>query len=414
MKFGGTCVEGKENQARTAERILEARDRGLSPVVVVSAMGRGGPYSTSGLESFVRSIGPKIEARERDLVMAVGEMIAAVAMAHVVKTMGHKTVALTGGQAGLITDLYYGNANIVDIRREGLLRWLDEDYIVFVTGFQGVTPNHDITTLGEGGSDYTAIGLAFALQQPRQGLLDEKIDLEPVHIYKEVDGVMTANPDNFDAALPKEKKPRLIPSMTYDEMVEMSRLGAQVMQHKAARMARQHHIPVVIRNFATNAPGTEISDTTVGHAYRDVTGVADMRNLLVFTVPSTNPRLGAQIAEDLEGDRLTYWEITTDPANVRFAVRREKYRDVGEPIARSLFERGLKADISEEKWGLVSLVGERLRGVVRDFVPKAESVLKAAGIETSGAIHGDISLSYLVHEDDAKNAVAALHAAFIE
>ena len=414
MKFGGTCVEGRENQARTAERILEARDRGLSPVVVVSAMGRGGPYSTSGLESFVRSIGPKIGPRERDLVMAVGEMISAAAMAHVVKTMGHKTVALTGGQAGLITDLYYGNANIVDIHREGLLRWLDEGYIIFVTGFQGVTPNHDITTLGEGGSDYTAIGLAFALQQPREGLLEEKIELGPVHIYKEVDGVMTANPDNFDAELPKEKRPRLIASLTYDEMVGMSHLGAQVMQHKAARMARQHQIPVVIRNFATNAPGTEISDTTEGHSYRDVTGVADMRNLLVFTLPCTNPRLGAQIAEDLERDRLTYWEITTEPDNVRFAVRREKYRDAGELIARSLFERDLKADISEEKWGLVSLVGERLRGAVGDLVTKAESVLKGADIATSGAIHGEISLSYLAQEADTKKAVAALHSAFIE
>jgi len=411
MKFGGNCVDGEKNQAHTAQRILEARERGLSPVVVVSAMGRGGPYSTSGLEKFIRSIGPKVEPRERDLVMSCGEIIATVAMAHLLKTRGEMSVALTGGQAGLITDLYYGSAQVVDVQREGLLRWLDEGYIVFVTGFQGITPTHDITTLGEGGSDYTAIALAFALQQPRARLLEQRIELDPVHIYKEVDGVMTANPDNFDQGTPD--RPKLLPSLTYDEMVDMSKLGAQVMQHKAALMARQQRLAVLIKNFATDAAGTEISPATEGRALREVTGVADMGNLFVFTLPRQAPRLAAQLSEDLARQRLAHWEIASEPERLLFAVRREKYRDVGLVIEHILFDRDLKAEISEQQWGLVSLVGQGMQGRSREVGARAHAVLSGAEVQVAGAIEGDISVSHLVKEADRKKAVRALHAQFI-
>jgi len=413
MKFGGNCVDGEKNQAHTAQRILEARKRGLSPVVVVSAMGRGGPYSTSGLEKFIRSIGPKIEPRERDLVMSCGEIIATVAMAHLLKTMGEKSVGLTGGQAGLITDLYYGNAQVVDVHREGLVQWLDEGYIVFVTGFQGITPKHDITTLGEGGSDYTAVALAFALQQPRAGLLEQSIELVPVHIYKEVDGVMTANPENFDQDASADNRPKVLPSLTYDEMVDMSKLGAQVMQHKAALMARQHRLAVVIKNFATDAPGTEISPATKPQSDREVTGVADVGNLFVFTVPRTTPRLAAQVSEDLERDRLAHWEIASDPDKILFAVRREKYRDVGLVIEHILFDRDLKAEISEQQWGLVSLVGEGMKGRAPQVGQRAQQVLAGAQVQVAGAIEGEISASYLVKEADRKKAVRVLHGEFI-
>jgi aspartate kinase len=411
MKFGGNCVDGETNQAHTAQRIVEARERGLSPVVVVSAMGRGGPYSTAGLEKFIRGIGPKIEPRERDLVMSCGEIIATVAMAHLLKTMGEKSVALTGGQAGLITDLYYGNAQVVDVRREGLLQWLDEGHIVFVTGFQGITPNHDITTLGEGGSDYTAVALAFTLQQPRTGLLEESIELDPVHIYKEVDGVMTANPDNFDDQ--ENVRPKLLLSLTYDEMVDMSKLGAQVMQHKAALMARRHGLAVLIKNFATDAEGTEISGDTEGRALREVTGVADVGNLFVFTVPRTTARLAAQLSEDLQRDRLAHWEIASDPDKILFAVRREKYRDVGLVIGHILFDRDLKAEISEQQWGLVSLVGQGMQGRSREVGERAHQVLQRAQVQVAGAIEGEISVSYLMKEADRKKAVRILHGEFI-
>ena len=155
QKFGGTCVESEENQLVTAERIMEARDRGLYPVIVVSAMGRQGqPYSTVELVSTVRRIHPDIEPRELDLLMSCGEIISTVAMAHLLRTKGYETIALSGGQAGLITDGFYGHARIVRIEPVHLLSALQDGLIVFVAGFQGNTGTHQITTLGAGGSDY--------------------------------------------------------------------------------------------------------------------------------------------------------------------------------------------------------------------------------------------------------------------
>jgi aspartate kinase len=420
MKFGGTCVEGPENRALAAERIVEARDKGLCPVVVVSAMGREGqPYSTANLVQFVRETSPNIASRELDLLMSMGEIISTVMMAHFLRAQGFNTIALTGGQAGLITDTFYGHAEIVDIKPDYLLGSLKQGYIVFVAGFQGVTGGHeahDITTLGEGGSDYTAVALTFTLQQPRTGVLEERVHVEPVHIYKDVDGVMTANPNSLRDERGKivGEGPKLLSTLTYDELVMMAHLGAEVIQHKASVMARRHRLPIFIRNYSTNAPGTEISTTTVGHAYRDVTAVTDIGDLFIFTLPSSNPRLGSQLSEDLARQRLTHWEITTEPSQVRFAVRREKYRNIQLLIDHIVFDRGLSAETSASRWGLVSLIGEGMRGRVAEFMEKADAILKAERIETFGAIEGELNLSYLVREEDREQAVRVLHSSLVE
>jgi aspartate kinase len=420
MKFGGTCVEGPENRALTADRIVEAKDRGLSPVVVVSAMGREGqPYSTANLVKFVRETNPNIAPRELDLLMSMGEIISTVMMAHLLRAQGFNTIALTGGQAGLLTDTFYGHAEIVDIQPDYLLRSLNEGYVIFVAGFQGVTGGHeahDITTLGEGGSDYTAVALAFTLQQPRTGVLKERVDVEPIHIYKDVDGVMTANPKSMrdDDGRMAGKGPKLLSTLTYDELVMMAHLGADVMQHKASVMARRHRLPILIRNYSTNAPGTEISTTTIGHSYREVTAVTDIGDLLIFTLPASNPRLGSQLSEDLTRQRLTHWEITTEPNQVRLAVRREKYRNIQLLIDHILFDRGLAAETSASRWGLVSLIGEGMRGRVSEFKKKADAILKGEHIDTFGAIEGELNLSYLVREEDRRQAVKSLHSSLVE
>ena len=143
QKFGGTCVESEPNQLITAERIMEARDAGLYPVVVVSAMGREGqPYSTMDLVKTVRRIDPNIEQRDLDLLMSCGEIISTVAMAHLLRTRGYETIALSGGQAGLVTDEHYGHAHIVRIQPDLLLQALQDGLMVFVAGFQGITSDH--------------------------------------------------------------------------------------------------------------------------------------------------------------------------------------------------------------------------------------------------------------------------------
>jgi len=407
QKFGGTCVESEANQLVTAERIMEARDRGLHPVVVVSAMGREGqPYSTMDLVKTVRQIDPAIEPRELDLLMSCGEIISTVAMAHLLRTKGYETIALSGGQAGLITDEHYGHARIVKIVPDQLLASLQDGYMVFVAGFQGITSEHQITTLGAGGSDYTAVALTRVIGETPKLPFGEELEVVPLQIWKEVDGIMTANPHSLaepDAA-------RTIAHLSYDECVAMSRLGAEVLQQQAAEMAREYRVPLVVRNFrGTERPSTQIgAQSGVGRDDR-VTAVVDQPHLLVFDLDSAADRIPLQIAERIERRRVTFYQVTTAAAGVRFAVRPFKYWDAGRVVREVMASRAIEAEVSSGDFALVSLVGEALRQRVDAWAAQAESLLADAGIKTYGASRDEISLSYLVAERDRKQAVDCLH-----
>ena len=407
QKFGGTCTESPEHQALAAERIMECRDQGLWPVAVVSAMGREGqPYSTAELVKLVRQIHPKIEPRELDLLMSCGEIISTVAMAHLLKSKGYDTIALSGGQAGLITDYYHGHAEIIDIRPHEVLKALQEGQIVFVAGFQGVTPErHVITTLGEGGSDYTAVALAVTLARTPTLPFGDELRVTPLQIFKEVDGVMTANPTHFDSG----RGPQALSHLTYDEMVAMSALGADVLQHSAAVMARKHQLSLVIKNFKTNVPGTEISPATGHPSGRRVTGVADIPDLIVFAVPGADRRLAGQLSGAMRNERILHYQIPGDETAVQFAVKRAKYRDVISVIEHILFVRDTAADFSADNWGLVSAVGEGLRGHTAEAYGEAEALLKDAGIPVFGSVEGELHVSLLVKEDQRTQAVRVLH-----
>jgi aspartate kinase len=407
QKFGGTCVDSEANQLITAERIMEERDRDLHPVVVVSAMGREGqPYSTAELVRTVLRIDPAIEPRELDLLMSCGEIISTVAMAHLLKSKGYETIALSGGQAGLITDNYYGHARIVRIEPQILLEALQNGYMVFVAGFQGNTLDHGITTLGAGGSDYTAVALARVINETPTLPFGERLEVVPLQIFKEVDGIMTANP----RSLVDGEAARPLPQLTYDECVAMSRLGAEVLQQQAAEMAREHQLSLVVRNFRdAESAGTQVGPTTRGVASERVTAVVDQPRLLVFDLESGNRRLALQIAERLARERLTYYQVTTGSEGMRFAVRPIKYRDVKTIVQRVLAARGVRADINEGDFALVSLVGEALRGRLDEWGERADQVLADSGIETSGTSRTEISLSYLVVESDRRKTVSTLH-----
>jgi aspartate kinase len=411
QKFGGTCVESEANQLITAERIMEAHDRGLRPVVVVSAMGRQGqPYSTAELVTTVRRIHPDIEPRELDLLMSCGEIISTVAMAHLVKTKGYDTIALSGGQAGLMTDGFFGHARIVRIEPHQLLSALQEGRMVFVAGFQGNTADHQITTLGAGGSDYSAVALTHVMNDTPRLPFGEELEIEPLQIFKEVDGIMTANPKSLEEG----SSPRALPQLTYDECVVMSRLGAEVIQHQAAEMARKYRIPLAVRNFlAAQGPGTQVSADTVCADGTRPTAIVDQPGLLVFDIESENPRLLLQIAERLERERLTCFQVATKQRRTRFAVRPLKYRIVESLVSQVLLSRGAQAEINAGDFALVSVVGEALRGRLDGWDEKAERVLADRRIELRGRARDAISLSYLVPEDQRKRAVTELHKALV-
>ncbi len=407
QKFGGTCVESEDNQLVTAERIMEARDRGLHPVVVVSAMGREGqPYSTVELVKTVRRIDPQIQPRELDLLMSCGEIISTVAMATLLRTKGYDTIAFSGGQAGLVTDGVFGHARIVQIKPEPVLSALEDGQIVFVAGFQGNTPNHQITTLGAGGSDYTAVALSWIIQETPQLPFGDKLEVAPLQIFKEVDGVMTANPRSLEEGV----SPRSIPQLTYDECVWMSRLGAEVLQQQAAEMARQHAIALEVKNFRNpEASGTVVGSPQSAAEENRATAIADQAQLVIFDLEEATPRLALQIAERLAKERLTYFQVSTRDVGARFAVRPLKYRDVAAVIKSVLAARGVEAKIDVGSFALISVVGESLRERLDTWAEEVEEILKNSAIEVYGTSAEEISLSFLVPEAQRKKAVGVLH-----
>ena len=411
QKFGGTCVESEQNQLITAERIMEARDRGLHPIVVVSAMGRQGqPYSTVELVSTVRRIHPDIEPRELDLLMSCGEIISTVAMAHLLRTKGYETIALSGGQAGLITDEFFGHARIVRIAPSHLMSALQDGRIVFVAGFQGNTETHQITTLGAGGSDYTAVALTHVINETPRLPFGEELEVEPLQIFKEVDGIMTANPRSLE----DDDSPRTLAQLTYDECVTMSRLGAEVLQQQAAEMARKYRIPLAVRNFLTSEGASTAVGSGGGHTREGrATAIVDQPQLFVFDVESEDPRLSLQIAERLERQRLTFFQVATKQDKTRFAVRPLKYRDVESVVGQVLSVRSAKAEVNASDFALVSVVGEALRGRLGRWDEQAERVLADNGVQVHGSARDDISLSYLVPEEQRKQSVGRLHKALV-
>jgi aspartate kinase len=435
QKFGGKCVEPGGNEIITAERIMEARDLGLSPVVVVSAMGRelrdwneeiealvrtpvgarrlalAHFYSTAELVRLVREIDPVIEPRELDMLMSCGEIISTVRMAHLLKSRGYATMALTGGQVGLITDGFFGNARVIETRITQLIECLDRPAIPLVTGFQGISPTgHAITTLGEGGSDYTAVCLAYALMHAERAPLQDPIELQGVEVYKDVDGVMTANPANF----PDGRRPRRIAKLTFDELCAMSQYGADVIQAEAARMARRYDITVTVRNFrAPEDPGTIVNANAPTEPARTVTGVADMPGMIAFRIANGSERVHRRVGELLSQARLNFHMLTMRDSMWLFAVKREKYREVGEVAGAMLRPRGLEPLFEEGQWALVTLVGEGLRGKVEEAAARATETLAAAGIQIEGEIRNALSYSALVPEEQRKEAILALHDEFI-
>lgn len=440
QKFGGKCVEPGGNELIAAERIMETRDMGSYPVVVVSAMGRelrdwneeieallrkpegarklalAHFYSTAELVRLVLEIDPLIEPRELDMLMSCGEIISTVRLAHLLKSKGYATVALSGGQVGLITDGFFGHARVISTEIRQLIDCLDRPAIPLVAGFQGIAPtDHAITTLGEGGSDYTAICLAYALQNAQRSPLQECIELGPVEVYKEVDGVMTANPANFATErMADGSGPQMIRRLTFDELCAMSQYGADVIQAESARMARRYNLAINVRNFRLpDDPGTMIDANAPDTIPRQVTGVADMPNMTVFSVADGGERTQRRVGELLSQVRLNFQTVPTHDGSWKFAVKREKYRSVSEAVRQLITARGMTPTFEDGHWALVTLVGEGLRGNVDEVAAQAKDVLAAVTIPVEGEIADTLSFSALVPESQRKDAVITLHDAFI-
>src|SRR6187455_2133438 len=234
MKFGGTSVAGAEQIKRAAARIVAAREAGNRVVAVLSAQGK----TTDQLVAQAMEISERPVAREMDMLLSTGERISCALCAMAIHDMGHKAISLTGSQAGIVTDSSHTKARIIDVRADRIRAALEEDSIVLVAGFQGVsTASRDVTTLGRGGSDTTAVALAAALEG------------EVCEIYTDVAGVFSADP----RIVPEARK---LPIVSYEEMLEMASSGAKVLQLRSVEYARNHGVRIHCRSSTDEATGT--------------------------------------------------------------------------------------------------------------------------------------------------------------
>jgi len=393
MKFGGTSVATSEARAAVVRAVRASIDLGAAPVVVVSAMGRAGdPYATDTLLSLVSGAAPDL--REKDLLMATGEVISAVVLAHELRSAGVNARAFTGAEAGVGTDGVHGGAAVTDIHPGPLRAAIAQGVVPVVTGFQGVAVDGALTTLGRGGSDTTACALGVALEA------------DAVEIYTDVDGVMSADPRAYDG-------PTVLEVIRADELHQMARHGARVVHTPAAELALASGLAVRVRNTYTDHPGTLVADIAAYRPDRVATAVSHSDGVARLRVSLPAP----------EGTRAHMAaQARVYRAMADACVSLDMFTPVGETLVFALAEDSLdRASEVLSSLGLtyrvqaalskVTLVGAGMHGVPGVMARMAE-YLDRAGVTVLQTADSHATISVLVPSEECRPAVVALHDGF--
>jgi aspartate kinase len=381
MKFGGTSVADPDKIKDVARRLVAARAAGNRVVAVLSAMGD----STDALVHLAYEVSPRPKPRELDMLISVGERISCALAAMAIHDLGAEAISLTGSQAGIVTDTVHGRAKIVDVRARRIHEALDQDRIVLVAGFQGVSTDLDITTLGRGGSDTTAVALAAAL------------GAEVCEIYTDVEGVYTADP----RLVPQARK---LHAVSYEEMLEMAASGARVLQVRSVEVARNHHVKLHVRSTFSMADGTWIREEDERMLEKAlISGVTHTRDETLYRVEGTSP---AQLFAVLADAGVNVDTIVRTGPEILFSAPAED-RDA----AREALD-GLGLDWSaRDDLGKVSVIGAGMKSHP-GVAAKAFETLNAAGIELEVVITSPIKIACHVRGEDVERAVVELHRAF--
>ena len=397
QKFGGTSVATAASRQLVVDKISRAMDEGFQPVVVVSAMGRKGePYSTDTLISVARESNPLVARREMDMMMCCGEIISAAVMSSTLQAAGLDAVLFTGGQAGIITDNQYGNARILKVDPARIRETLAAGRIPVVCGFQGITVDGDLTTLGRGGSDTTASAMGAALPA------------EAIEIYTDVDGIMTADPRLVPHA-------HILDRISYAEVSQLAYQGAKVIHPRAVEFAMQKNIPLIVKSTFSDAPGTlittcsgssEVGDTRVSD--RVATGITYVRNITQITVkPATTGHVdSSRIFKILAGSGINVDFINILPTQLLFTIQ-----DIDSAAAQqNLTSAGYQLEIVPN-CAKVSVVGGGMGdvpGVMSGFV----EALSRKAIPLLQTVDSQTSISGLIDGKYMEEAVSALHSEF--
>ena len=398
QKYGGSSVADAASIKRVAQRIVNTQRAGNQVTVVVSAMGD----TTDELLDLAQQVSPDPPARELDMLLTAGERMSMAVLAMAISDLGAEARSYTGSQAGLITDRYHGQARIIDVTPGRIQAALDEGAIPIVAGFQGVAQDtKDITTLGRGGSDTTAVALAAAL------------DADICEIYTDVDGVFSADPRIVPAA-------RQVPYITYEEMLELAAHGAKVLHLRCVEYARRFNVPLRVRSSFTDKPGTlivhDFEESTMeqpiisgvsqdlSEAKITVTNVPDrpgMAALVFETLAAIGVNLD-MIVQNVSADGITDITFTLPTADAQKATEALQLR--GDEI-------GFGALYTDPEIAKVSLVGAGMRshpGVSATFF----RTLAEAGVNVEMISTSEIRISVVTRKDSAAAAVKALHTAF--
>jgi aspartate kinase len=400
QKYGGSSVADATGVKRVAQRIVAAKKDGHEVVVVVSAMGD----TTDELFDLAHEVSPLPPGRELDMLLTAGERISMALLAMAIGNLGHEARSFTGSQAGVITDSSHGKAKIIDVTPGRIERALEEGAIAIVAGFQGVSQDSkDITTLGRGGSDTTAVALAAALHA------------EVCEIYSDVDGIFTADPRIVPSA-------RRIDSISYEEMLEMAASGAKILHLRCVEYARRHSIPIHVRSSFSSLTGTWVDEKPGRNDMEQpiISGVAHDRSEAKITVVGVPDRAGeaARIFETLADAQINIDMIVqnvsvraTGRSDISFTLPREDGQTAMTALARLRDEVGYEQVLYDDSIGKVSLVGAGMRshpGVSATFF----SAMAAAGVNIEMISTSEIRISVVVEEAMVDAAVASAHAAF--
>ncbi|CAN5520876.1 aspartate kinase [soil metagenome] len=396
MKFGGTSVADAERLKRAAQRIVAKREAGNRVVAVLSARGK----TTDFLIAEAQEISPQPDPRELDMLLSTGERQSCALCAMAINDLGHRAISLTGSQAGIVTDTSHTKARILDVRADRIRHALEEDSIVLVAGFQGVSTTKDITTLGRGGSDTTAVALAAA------------IEADVCEIYTDVAGVFSADP----RVVPEARK---LPVVSFEEMLEMSASGAGVLQLRSVEYARNHGVRIHCRSSFEDAPGTVIvgeQETVERPLITAVTHSTEEARVTLKGVPDT-PGIAGRIATALaEANVNIDMIIQNEPvsegaaAHMSFTVPRSDLVDARAALAAMCEEFAIEL-ATDEAMGKVSVIGAGMKShpgvAAKVFTTLGEEAINIEMIATS-----PIKISCVISGAQVPDAVRALHAAF--
>lgn len=394
QKFGGTSVANPEKILKAARRAIRAQQEGNQVVMVVSAMG----HSTDELIDLARQITEKPPAREMDMLLSTGEQVSVALVAMAIHSLGHKAVSMTGAQIGIKTDTTHGKARIRSIETARMKKVLDAGNIIIAAGFQGIDEDFNITTLGRGGSDTTAVALAAVLRA------------DACEIYTDVDGVYTTDPRVVPEA-------RRVSRISYDEMLELASLGAGVMHSRSIEFGKKFDVPIHVRSSFTDQPGTMIvaeperpdqpvsgAAITKDEARISVHGVPD--------VPGTSLEIFSRIAaKNISVDMIVQNVGESGKADISFTVPQLELDAALEAVREATKLVGAQDVNSDSNVAKVSVVGlgmARQTGVAQ----KMFKALADAGINIQMITTSEIKISVLVSRDDSQRALRIVHQTF--